>query len=317
MADPVTIIDCHYVYPQTAAAFLLGYKDEYAFIENNTTHALPYLLKALEERGVGKEQVKYIIITHVHLDHAGATGHLAQTFPLAKVVAHPRAARHVIDPSRLIQSARQVYGDELFDKLYGQILPVPPDRVLIPEDRSMLYLGGVALRFFYTRGHANHHFVIFDEADQTVYTGDSFGIGYPLLQKGSFPFIYPSTTPTDFDPEEAHKSYDLIADLKPRRVMLTHFGEWVDVEFGRKELHRLLLEIEEIYKDILSRDISYEQAHSFAQAGFERLFSRELERRGIYPSDEEWKMLGIDLNINAQGLVFSAMRQKKKNHEGP
>ncbi len=311
--DCVTVIDCHYVYEKTAAAFLLNAGNEAAFIETNTSHALPYLLTALKDKNISAEKIKYIIITHVHLDHAGGTAALLQHCPNATVVAHPRAARHVIDPQRLVESARMVYGHELFEKLYGAIERVPAERVITPEDGASLTLGDRELRFFYTRGHANHHFVIFDTQDRTVYTGDSFGIAYPLLQSGSRPFIYPTTTPTDFDPIEAHRSYDLITSLKPRRAMLTHFGEWGDVSYGAAELHRLMNEIEKIYGYLLEHDLSQEKATTYAEEQFEALFLRELAERGIYPTEEQLQMLRIDTGINAQGIVFSAMRQKKKN----
>lgn len=311
--DCVTIIDCHYVYEKTAASFLLDAGNEAAFIETNTSHALPYLLSALKDKNISTKKVKYIIITHVHLDHAGGTAALLQHCPNATVVAHPRAARHIIDPQRLVESARMVYGHELFEKLYGTIAGVPAERIITPEDGSSLALGDRELRFFYTRGHANHHFVIFDTKDRTVYTGDSFGIAYPLLQSGSRPFIYPSTTPTDFDPAEAHRSYDLIASLGARRAILTHFGEWGDISTGTAELHRLMNEIEKIYAYLLKHDLNQEKAAAYAEEQLESLFLKELRERGIYPTEEQLQMLRIDTGINAQGIVFSALRQKKKN----
>lgn len=306
-------IDCHYVYPEIAAAFLLEVQGEAAFIENNTSQALPHLLSALEKAELKPEQVKYLIITHVHLDHAGGTGALLRHCPGAKVVAHPKAARHIIEPGRLIESAKKVYGEELFHKLYGEIIPVPQEKVLIPGDKEKLLLADHELYFFYTRGHANHHFVVYDAEEKIVFTGDSFGIAYPALQKGSYPFIYPSTTPTDFDPEEAHKSYDLIASLGAKKAMLTHFGEFTDIEFAQKELHRLLSEVEEIYNSILEKDLSYEEAVAFAEEKWQNLFSKELEKRKIHPTQEEWDKLKIDLGINAQGVAFSALRKKKKS----
>lgn len=309
----VTTIDCNYVMPEVAAAYLLHCGDKACFIDNNTNHCVPDLLKGLASAGYKPEDVAYIIITHVHLDHAGATGLLLTHCPNAKVVAHPRAAPHVIDPSRLVKSAQGVYGEENFRKLYGDIVPVPEDRVVIPADGDTLTVGDTELTFIYTRGHANHHFVIVDKKTQSVFTGDSFGIAYPMLQKGSAPFLFPSTSPTDFDAAEARISYDKILHCGAKQAYPTHFGVWNDLTAGHKMLHEYINHAEQIYNTLVSAtDPSPENDYKTAYAGYKELFDKELAARGVTVSGEEHKILELDLDLNAQGVAFAAQRARKK-----
>lgn len=166
----VITIDCDYLFPQYAASYLLIEGDRAAFIENNTVHAVPRLLSALKQAGLTPEQVEYVVITHVHLDHAGGSAALMQACPGATLLAHPRAARHVKDPSRLIAGARAVYGDARFEALYGKIDPVPAERVREMGDEEILRWRGREWTFLHTRGHANHHFCIYDSALKGVFT---------------------------------------------------------------------------------------------------------------------------------------------------
>ena len=312
MTDIVTI-DCHYVLPQVAAAYLIRAGQSACFIDNNTNHAVPSLLAALTTTGYKPEDVTHIIITHVHLDHAGATGLLLSKCPNAVVVAHPRAAPHVINPTRLVESAKAVYGAEAFTKLYGEILPVPEARVYIPADGETLQVGDRELKFIYTRGHANHHFVILDQKSKSIFTGDSFGIAYPLLQHGSRPFLFPSTSPTDFDAAEARISYDKVLASGAERAYPTHFGAWNDIAAGHKMLMVAMDEIENLFNEIKGSDLEGDAAYKFTFSGFRRFFDRELAVRGIQLSAEEQTVLDMDIDLNAQGLAFAAQRARKKN----
>lgn len=308
----VTTIDCNYVMPQVAAAYLLHCGDKACFIDNNTNHAVPDLLKALKDAGYTTADVAHIIITHVHLDHAGATGLLLSQCPNATVVAHPRAAPHLIDPSRLVQSARSVYGETEFRKLYGDIQSVPDSRVYVPSDSEILAVGDTELQFIYSRGHANHHFVILDRKTNSIFTGDSFGIAYPMLQRGSRPFLFASTSPTDFDSNEARLSYDKIVATGAARAYPTHFGVWNDMHLGHSLLNEHMTQIEKIYDSLKRGDLAGAEPHSFARAAIEGWFSGQLASRGITLSEVEGKMLEMDIDLNAQGLVFAAARARKK-----
>ncbi|HEY2510095.1 MAG TPA: MBL fold metallo-hydrolase, partial [Polyangiaceae bacterium] len=176
-------IDCDLI-PRFTAAYLRVAGDECAFVEAHTPHALPKLLGALEAQGRRPEEVRWIVVTHAHLDHASGASALLAQCPNAVLLAHPRAARHLIDPQKLVASATQVYGEARFAELYGRIDPIPADRVRALEDGARFPLGDATLTVHHTAGHAKHHFVVHDPALKTVYTGDTFGLVYPALQRG-------------------------------------------------------------------------------------------------------------------------------------
>lgn len=309
MTSRLLTVDCHYVMPQLAAAYLRVEGDEAAFIEVNTSHAVPHLLAALKDAGRTPEQVKLVIVTHVHLDHAGGTSALMKLCPNATVLAHPRAARHLVDPSKLVASARKVYGDEVFDELYGVIEPIDAARVRTVEDGEAVQLGDATLRFLHTRGHANHHFVVHDEKQNVVFTGDTFGLVYPQLQKAGR-FAFPSTSPTDFDGPAAIASVKRIMALAPRAVALTHFGLYEDVEVIGAQLLRLLE---------LSAKLFDEGRQSGDEQGtLEQRFKWQLEkalteaaaRSGFTPDQADRKLMNFDLELNAQGLAFAAVKAR-------
>lgn len=305
MHDPLTnvfTIDCQYTRPLFAAAYLLIQKDEATFVDNNTAHCVPLLISQLKESGLGVENVRYIIITHVHLDHAGGSSALMELCPNATLLAHPRAARHLIDPSRLVASAKQVYGEAEFERLYGELKPVAPGRVKTLDDSESLIWGNRELRFLHTRGHANHHFCVQDVALSAVFTGDAFGLCYPELQDQGL-FILPSTSPTDFDPDEAMKSIDRIVATGAKCVYPTHYGKLTQVAKAADQLKEHL----EFYKGLLSVEPG-EMAEK--QRGH---FENYLKKRKIRFSAEQWSVLEMDLELNVAGVAYAAKRLKEKS----
>lgn len=304
-------IDCEYVMPQLAASYLREEGGEVAFIEANTTLTVPRLLARLKAEGLAPEQVKYVIITHVHLDHSGGASALMQACPNATLLAHPRAARHVIDPTRLVASARHVYGEEAFEKLYGTIVGIDERRVRALDDQQTVTLGGATLRFLHTRGHANHHFVVHDEAREVVYTGDAFGLCYPALQRAQR-FAYPSTSPTDFDGPAALASVKQVMALKPKAVALTHFGLFEDVDVIGQQLLAWLE---------LSTKLATEGTQSGDDAGtLEQRYRKQLDvefeqaarRAGLKLTEEDRQLIRFDSELNAQGLAFAAVKAREK-----
>lgn len=304
----ITTIDCHYIYPRVAAAYLVVDGDEAAFVENNTVFAVPHLLRALGEQGRQGEDVRWIIITHVHLDHAGGTAELLENCPNATVLAHPRAARHIIDPTRLVKSARAVYGEEQFAKLYGEIVPIPAERVRTMDDGTDVELGSRRLSFFNTKGHANHHFCVFDEKASAVFTGDSFGIAYPDLQNGTRPVLYPSTTPTDFDAQEARLSVERILATGARSLYPTHFGEFTDLNEGREQMLSGLDKMEAIMLEARATDLTEADLQDFCERRVKAYFEEKMKASGLSLGPAEWEKLSLDVGINAMGLAFAAAR---------
>lgn len=307
MSSPVTI-DCEYLQPGFAASYLLVEGDEAAFVETNTAHATPKLLEALAASGRRPEDVRWIVVTHAHLDHAGGASSLMAACPNATLLAHPRAARHLIDPSRLVASAVGVYGEETFRSLYGRIDPIPAARVRAMADDSTLSWGARSFRFLHTRGHANHHLVVHDSATDGVFTGDSFGLRYPMLQKAGL-FVLPSTSPTDFDPEAAVDSVGLIARTGSR-AFLTHYGELTEVEAAAEQLLRHLAFSARLLQEAVDSDTSGPELDAFCEQALRAHYERSLAAGGVTLDEDEWQLLQLDLQLNAQGIAFTASRRR-------
>lgn len=305
MNHALTTLDCDYLGPAFACAYLRVAGGEAAIVETNTALAAPKILAALDASGLAREAVRYVIVTHVHLDHAGGAHALMSALPRATLLAHPRAARHVIDPARIVAGATAVYGPERFAALYGTVKGVDAARVRAMDDDSEVPFGDGALRFHHTRGHANHHMVVHDPARDTVYTGDAFGLAYPVLQRAR-PFIFPSTSPTDFDGPAAHESVDRIVALGTGSVCLTHFGEHHDPAALAPSLHRWLTRSEALVAQ--AKSLAPEDREGFIAGELRGVFAAEAEAAGLSLTDEDWGVLSLDLELNAQGLAIAAGR---------
>lgn len=220
----ITQLDAEYITSGVAAVYLLQQGQQIAIIETSTSLTVPAILAELEQRGLGADNVAYVIPTHVHLDHAGGAGELMQVCPNAQLVIHPYGARHMIDPSRLAQGTIAVYGEEKFKQFYGELKPVAEDRIFEAPDNFKLDFNGRTLKFLDTPGHARHHFCVVDQASHGIFSGDTFGVSYPQLATDQGPFIFPTTTPVQFDPEALKASIDRLMALQPESIYLTHFG---------------------------------------------------------------------------------------------
>jgi glyoxylase-like metal-dependent hydrolase (beta-lactamase superfamily II) len=230
-------IDTLYVRPGLAASHLLLSEGRAAFVDTGPAPALPRLLGALDELGVAAAQVELVILTHVHLDHAGGAGQLLAALPNARAVLHPRGAPHLVDPAKLIAGTIEVYGRAGYEQLYGELLPVPAGRVQAVADGERLMLGSRTLEFIDTPGHARHHCCIVDHADRRVFAGDTFGIAYREFDTAAGPFVFPTTTPVQFDPPALHASVERIMGYRPEQVVMTHFGPVGDPERLAVDLH--------------------------------------------------------------------------------
>jgi glyoxylase-like metal-dependent hydrolase (beta-lactamase superfamily II) len=269
---------------------------ECAVVETGTSHSATRLLQLLRHRGIAAEQVRYIIPTHVHLDHAGGAGALMAAMPDAQLLVHPRGARHMIDPTRLVAAARDVYGAELFHTLYGEVKPIEAARIRQMGDGERVSLAGRSLEFRHTRGHAEHHFCLWDAASRGWFSGDMFGVSYPWCRYADGDFVLPSTTPSQFDPEAYLTSLALLASYSPQRVYLTHYGELA----YSAEKSRVLARQIAAYCEIASDD------SLDASALQQRLtnYSLALLSRFDNSGDEVLlrNRLAIDMQLNAQGL---------------
>ena len=291
--DPLTV-----AYLRTAA-------DACAFVETNTSHALPALLDALRRHGRTPGDVHYVIITHAHLDHAAGASALMRACPHAVLLAHPRAARHMIEPGKLIAGATAVYGEARFAELYGTIAPIPAERVRALADGETVTLGTAELQVWHTAGHANHHMVIHDPALDTVYTGDTFGLVYPALQhRGRF--ALPSTIPTGFNAAEAHASIDRVLALRPTTVSLTHHGPWQGLTEIADQVRRFIDRAEAWVAAAADSDDTVDVITGRLKQAWHTAIAEESDRRDLGFDAEAFRLLAMDIELNAQGLAFAA-----------
>ncbi|TGN19061.1 MBL fold metallo-hydrolase [Leptospira idonii] len=305
--DSIYTIDCHYAdFEKVACAYLLVENGRGTFVEVNTTHALPHLLGKLKEVGLKPEDVDYVIVTHVHLDHAGGSSALLRVCPNAILLAHPKTAKHLIHPSRLIESSTSVYGEEMFRKLYGTIDPVQESRIRVMADGESLEWGDRKFIFHYTRGHANHHFCIYESKSNSIFTGDSFGISYPGLELGKR-FIFPTTTPTDFHYEEAVRSLDIIVNTGAKTAYLTHFDGLGDLKGQSIYLKQGL----DLCKEAIEGAGAVSDPSlltSYFESKVKDMIQTLADRQGADLTSKDWELLEIDVNLNAQGLLYSYRR---------
>ena len=206
-----------------------------ALVETGSQSSVGAVRAALAARGLGSNDLRWIVVTHIHLDHAGGVGDMAAAFPSATVVVHHKGARHLVDPSRLIDSASRVYGP-LLDGLYGRMLPVPEDRVLAAEDGVTLDIGnGRLLTMVDSPGHAKHHHAVLDSLTGTLLVGDAVGVQLPDLGE-----LRPATPPPDFDLEDAVASLRRFRELNPANMVLTHYGPVADPAATLDEAEEML-----------------------------------------------------------------------------
>lgn len=304
----ITAIDTEYVRPRVDASHLVVADGRAAFVDTGANNAVPLLLAALAEQDLDPADVDFVFLTHIHLDHAGGAGLLMQSLPNARCVVHPRGAPHMIDPTKLIAGTEAVYGKERARAMYGVIEPMAAERVIAAADGERFSLNGRELTALYTEGHARHHYVLHDPASGGVFTGDSFGLSYRDFDTASGAFIFPTTTPIDFDPAAAHASIDRIMGLEPERVFLTHFSEVTDLERLAADMHRDL----DAFVAIAERhEAADDRPQRIAHDLFEHLTAR-LAAHG-HPADRDalWSLLEMDVTLNAQGLDVWLKRRAK------
>jgi glyoxylase-like metal-dependent hydrolase (beta-lactamase superfamily II) len=224
LGEGVFAIDTLHMRPEADASYLIVDDGRAAFVDTGTHRSVPNLLAALGVLDIDVERVEYVLLTHVHLDHAGGAGALMAALPRARVVVHPRGAPHLTDPAKLLAAARTVYGDEAFAKQFGDAVPIPAERIVTVVDGERLAFGARTLEFLHTPGHALHHVCILDRDTRELFTGDTFGLSYREFDTAAGPFIFPTTTPSQFDPGQLRASVARLAALEPRCAYLTHYG---------------------------------------------------------------------------------------------
>ena len=303
-------VDSDYVRPFLDAIHLIEDSGEVAIVDCAHNDSWPQVEAALAKIGRKPEDVRWLILTHVHLDHAGGAGFYMSKLPNAKLIVHDRGARHMIDPSKLYAGVEVVYGKDTAKKLYGDLLPIPETRVQIGQHGDTLALGQRTLEILDTPGHARHHISIVDHAAKGIFSGDTFGLSYRELDVDGKAFIFPTTTPVNFEPDAMHESIELMRSFKPSGIYLTHYSQVTEVEKLADDLHRHI----DAFVDMTNKATGQGDARKQAiEAAMTDYLLREVRAHGCTLTDEQIKAIfKTDLDLNAQGLAYWNAQEEKK-----
>ena len=298
-------IDTGYLRSGLAACYLVIDSGRAAVIDTGVEQTALRVQEVLYEEGLSTDCVDFIVPTHVHLDHAGGAGKLMQICHNAKLVIHPLGSRHMIDPSRLIAGAEAVYGKEGLHQSVGEIIPVDRERVIEAADAFRFMLGQRELLIIDTPGHARHHFCVWDETSKGFFTGDTFGLAYPELDCEGRSFIFPPTTPVQFDPPAWHASIDRLMAMHPERMYLTHFGQLDEPVIYMNALHRRI-------DDLAALALNHDKSIDDLAASVKQYINQELTTHGSQLGSEQLgQILDLDIDLIVQGLAVWLSRQQK------
>jgi glyoxylase-like metal-dependent hydrolase (beta-lactamase superfamily II) len=306
--DGIFAVDAEYVHPGHAAVHIISHNGRAAFVDTGTNYSVPYLLAALKELGIARDAVDYVFLTHVHMDHAGGAGLLARELPTARVLVHPRGAPHMLDPTTVVAASQAVYGVDKFARLYGEVLPIAADRVVSVPDSFRCDLAGREFELIHTPGHALHHYAIVDGAHACIFTGDTFGVSYRELDTEQGAFILPTTSPSQFDPDQLISSIDRLMSYAPDSMYLMHYSR---VTGTTRLATSLKSQIREFVRIVRERETLQEPFDSVRAAMLE-LWVRLLRQHGSSWTEAEIaKLLKTDLDLNVEGLLIWLQRQRR------
>jgi hydroxyacylglutathione hydrolase len=297
----ISTVDTVYDRPLQTSAHLIVEHGHAAIVDTGTNHAVPRILAALAAKGVPPERVEYVVLTHIHLDHAGAASLLISRLPNAKLTVHPRGARHMADPSRLVAATVAIYGEETMRRIYGDILPVPQDRIIETPHEASISLAGRELVFLDTPGHARHHVVVLDTRSGHIFAGDTFGLSYRETDRDGRQFVMPTTSPVQWEPDAHHASVDMMLARRPEAIYVTHFGQVRDVPRLGADLHRLI----DAHRDLAlaCRDAGADRLARLEAGVSEIVLGEAARQRWPLTRESILEVFGLDIGLNAQGLA--------------
>ncbi|MGM9923284.1 MAG: MBL fold metallo-hydrolase [Bacillus sp. (in: firmicutes)] len=297
-------IDCHDLEREkrTGCYILKGTKT--TLIETSASPSIPYILKGLEELQINLADIDYIILTHIHLDHAGGAGLLLQKCPNATIIVHPKGAKHLNDPSRLAAGARAVYG-EAFDRLFDPIVPIPMDRIHTVEHGEQIELRNRTLTFYHSPGHAYHHIAIHDSGTNGIFTGDTAGISYRELDNHPVDLFLPSTSPSQFNPEAMQESWALFESLKPDGLYFGHYGYCNNPSEVFRQLRHWLPIFIDCGRQAIAEAADQNESAQIASKLVQEKVSEHLAPYGLPDGHAVYEILKLDADISAQGIIDS------------
>jgi L-ascorbate metabolism protein UlaG (beta-lactamase superfamily) len=257
--------------------------------------------------------VAYVFLTHIHLDHAGGASEFMRLLPNAKLVVHPRGAKYMISPAKLIAGVMAVYGEAEFRRLYGEISPIDENRVIEAPDETRIDLNGRSLLLLDTPGHARHHYCIFDERSQSFFTGDTFGVSYRELDVDGLEFVFPTTTPVQFDPNAAHASLNRIMSYQPQYAFLTHYSRIGHLPHHATQMHELIDAFVNIANQAINKT---SDRREFIVQALKTLLCQRLAIHGCTWSPTAiYELLRLDIELNAMGLETWLDQSEKSNKQ--
>lgn len=313
-------VDALYYEPELASIHLVREKDAVAIIDTGTQYSVPQVEAALAELGLSFDNVELIILTHIHLDHAGGSSALMRLCKNAQLIVHPKGARHMATPEKLVAGSMAVYGESEFAKLYGEIAPIEESRIVSPVDGEEISMGDRIFKFIDSPGHANHHHCIVDAQTNSIFTGDTLGIAYQSLRDPDHAFIMPTTTPVQFNPDALHQSIDRVMSYQPDYLYYTHYSMLAPSAQNIAGLHEQIDDFvmltqktaEQLQQDEPADDLELNQRPELNKKFEQRLFD-ELREYTVRRAQNELSTVseetirhwvGLDSKLNAQGLAF-------------
>jgi glyoxylase-like metal-dependent hydrolase (beta-lactamase superfamily II) len=272
-----------------------------AIIDTSTKYAVPRIMQSIAALGLTPQAVDWIFLSHVHLDHAGGAGELIRHCPNAKITVHPRGKRHLIDPSQLWRAVCNVYGQEMAEREYGGLDPIAEDRIVETLEGTRLSLAGREFEFWDSPGHAKHHVYIRDTRTNSFFTGDTYGISYREFDNANGAFIFVTSSPSQFNPEEFKASVSRLMQAKPPAVYLTHYAQVTDVV---RHGETLLRQADQYAEIALRHRSSGDQRAQLIRADLAELMLTQLKAHGTSLSKAQClEILDLDLKLNSDGLV--------------
>jgi glyoxylase-like metal-dependent hydrolase (beta-lactamase superfamily II) len=281
--------------PGRSCAYVIRAREP-ILVETGSARSHAVLVQGLQEVGIHPADLRHVIITHVHLDHGGGVGQMMEAAPNAQLHCHPRAWQHVIDPSRLLTGAQAVYGDQA-EEIFGPVKPVAQGRVVVQGDETTLQAGDRELIFYDTPGHAKHHLCVVDQSTGSLFSGDTVGIRYSRPYTGwPFEYGFPTTTPSDFNPDVMLETLERLQSRRPRRVCHTHFGVTEPAleafDFTRRGIQSI---------QTMIAGLSEKSTLTEVQAQLTHAVRRDLDALG-HP-EVDVGAVGLDIFLNSQGIL--------------